>query len=166
MPTITITNTNIAPNTNTFKMRQRLVTGGVWSSYYTISAIPFAFVSPHPIDSNYELEIYQDCGTSQSTSTFFTSNFVPTCNIVGVANLVISPCDINTNTYSITFDVTYTGMKSDTGLITSVFDIVIDGTTYFVNPNNVSGTQTITISGLTSDGLSHSLSISCKSSSP
>lgn len=165
MANITITSTNIAPGSNTFKMRWRLITGGSWSSYYNILAIPFTFSTPHPLDTNYELEIYQDCGTSQSTSTFYPSNFTPTCNIVSITNVVVGTCNLTDNTYSLSFDVTYTGMKDSLGTITSVMDVILDSVHHsYHNPTNASGTQTITITGLNSDAAIHNLTVNCLAS--
>jgi hypothetical protein len=166
MANITINSVNIPVPPGGFKLRYRKVSGGSWSLYNTVLAIPYVFTTPDPIHTNYEVEMYSVCQVTPiiiSTTTSTTTNFTCTCSINALSNITVSPCNITTNTYTLTLDVTYTCMMNDLNQITSVIGVVIDGNSYYFNPTQATGTQTIQISGLISDGLSHTINVNCVS---
>jgi hypothetical protein len=166
MANISINSVNIPVPPGGFKFRYRKVSGGSWSLYNTILAIPYVFTTPDPIHTNYEIEIYGVCQITPiiiSTTNITTTNFTCICSINALNNLIISPCNTTNNTYTLTLDVTYTCMRNDLNQITSVIGVSIDGDNYYFNPTLATGTQTIQISGLNSDGLLHTISVNCVS---
>ena len=164
MATLTV-NTNIGSLTptlsNPFFYRYKKVVGGVFTVFTATSVSPFNVITSDPINTNYIFEIYKDCGGTISPTYTFQTNYSCTCGITSVANVVVGTCNSANNTHTLTFDVTYTCMKNDAGAITSVIKVTIGSQIYYINPTLQSGTQTVTISGLISDGTNKSFTVDC-----
>jgi len=161
MALLTIT-TNIPPVLGgSFNVSYRKLSGGGWINAGSFTASPFTISTADVLGTNYEFSIAMDCKPGLSATSYFTTGFNCTCGITNLTNLVVSSCNVLTNTYSVSVDVTYTCMKNDLNVITSVIKAQIGSDIFYFNPTTASGTQTITINGLTSDGLSKSLSVTC-----
>lgn len=165
MALITV-NTNIqVPQGATLFYRWKKYTNGTWSNYATTTSTPYSFSIPHPIDTNIIIEQYlacADCGGCTSNNTIFTSNFNCKCNIKTVSNLVVNPCDENTNTYSISLDVAYECMRDEiTNEVIAAVIILINTDSYTFQPALREGTETFVIEGLISDGLDKTITVTC-----
>lgn len=161
MPTLTVT-TNIPPvSGGNFQYRYRKLSGGAWSSWIVVATNPFNFTTPDPLGTNYSIETYMECKPGVSTTSTFNTNFTCSCGIISLTNLVVSGCNVLDNTYSVTLDVTYTCMRNDLNVITSVIKAQVDGNIFYFNPTVANGTQSITLTGLSSTGGTKTLSITC-----
>ena len=163
MALITV-NSNISiPNGATLFYRWKLYTNGVWSNYFSTTTTPYTFSIPHPINTNIIIEEYIQCesGGQGNTNTYIT-NFSCKCNIRTVTNLVVSPCDEFTNTYSISIDVGYECMRSeiDNSILAAIV-IYIDNQSFTFQPALREGTETFLIEGLESDGLEKTIMVTC-----
>ena len=149
----------------TLNYRYQRISTGVWSGWFTASTPTFVFSTSDPQYTNYVVEVYKTCiGGGGSSTTTFTTNRACPCNILNVYNAVASSCNPSTNTHSVTFLVDYTCMKNDVGLTTSVFRVEIDSVVSYINPNSASGTQSITINNIVSNGSTKVISVTCVAS--
>jgi len=162
MANITVTTNITIPVGGSIRYRYRRVSGGSWSAWLQSLTNPFTFSTADPIGTNYEIQVYTDCGgDSVSSTTTYTTGFTCGCNVSAITNLLVGPCDPFTNTHYIMFDVTYSCLRNDLNQITSVLRVQVGTNVYYINPTLASGTQSITISGINSDGQSKTLSVTC-----
>lgn len=163
MANITVT-ANIAPGSGGYYYKYRKLSGGPWSSFINVLTNPFTFVTTDPIHTNYEVQVYNNCGNNISSTSSKQTNFLCTCGITSIQNLIVSACNPIDLTYSVTVDVTFTCMMNDMGKVTNVITAQIGSGIWYFNPTQANGTQTIIITGLVSDGASHTLSVTCQNS--
>lgn len=165
MALITV-NTNIQiPQGATLYYKWKKYTNGVWSSYFTTTSTPYSFSIPYSIDTNIVIEQYlecAECGGCSSNIITYTTNFNCKCNIKSVTNLIVNPCDENTNTYSISLDVGYECMRDEiTNAVISAVIILINNDSYTFQPALREGIETFVVEGLIPDGLEKTIIVTC-----
>ena len=154
---------NINPSP-TINYRWRNTSIGTWSNWLSTTVNPFNINTPYARGYSYEIQMYTFCSSvNQSTVSSSIVHDPLVCTINNVSNIVVGSCQVN-NTFSLSFLVDYSNMRDFNNQITSVIKVVYDNnalSTYYFNPNTQTGTQTITITGLNSDGITHNVDVTC-----
>ena len=152
MPILTVNLNTVGVTNFSYRYKKSNDPANVWIQG-TATTNPFTITTTDPQNTNYDVQIYNNCNGSMSLMTQFSTHYVCACNIVNVVSDYGSTlknggdhsCNPEDNSYYVWFAVQYQCMRDDMNALKSIVRITIDNHSYTFTPTYADSTQVSSI---------------------